>query len=209
MSDNQNHTERTERSRPDERRRREPPSGDGASKRTPSGDGASKRTPSSGETVVVQTTPTVRPTLVRLAVTVVAGVVAVAGLFSAPELLGSRARTNLALVVVQILVAIALVRLLIDYVVLLRTQYVVTDRVVRRHFSLLGRTKTKELPLTLVRSATRTQSRIEYLLGIGSIALNRGLGDVELTAVSNHERVYRAVRKQLTQEVEGRTESGT
>jgi len=159
--------------------------------------GDTGRSATDGEDVLVQTTPTVRPTLIRLVLTMGVGIVALGTLFVAPELLGSRERTNLALVVVQLLLVVAIVRLVIEYVVLQRTKYVVTDDVVCRQFSLAGRTKSKEVPLPLIRSAERTQSRFEYVLGVGSIVLNQGLGNLKLRAVPNHERVYGVVHDRL------------
>ena len=143
---------------------------------------------------LVETTPTTKPVLVRLAVTTVVGVGVLGVVFSFPSLFGGTAQANVVLLVAQLLVLIAVGKLLVELLILRRTRYVVTTEAVRRKFSLLGRTKLKEVPHGLVRSTEYSQGRVEYLLGVGSISLNQGLGDLRLTAVSRHQEVYRQIR---------------
>jgi hypothetical protein len=152
------------------------------------------------EDVVFQTTPTLRPALLRLGLTVLIGIVAIGVLATDPEMLGTRERTNLGLLLVQALLVIGVARLLIEIMILRRTHYVVTESAVRRQYSLLGRTKAKEVPYGLIRSTERTQNRIEYLLGVGSIRLNQGLGDLDLTALPDHEVVYAEIKERVEQE---------
>ncbi|WP_436902121.1 hypothetical protein [Halovenus halobia] len=144
--------------------------------------------------VLVETTPTVKPVLVRLALTIALGIVIIGAVFAAPSLFGSTEQANIALVVAQLLVLIAIAKLLVEMLILLRTRYIVTTDAVRREFSLLGRTKIKEVPHGLVRSTEYRQSRTEYILGVGSIVLNQGLGDLRFTAVPQHRAVYRQIR---------------
>jgi len=148
-------------------------------------------------TELLRTTPTLKPALFRLAVTVVVGVVVIGILFTNPELLGSVEVTNVTLVIAQVLLVIAVVRLVVEIMILRNTEYIVTDRLVTRQYSLLGRTKSREVPHDLVRSTERSQGRIEYLLDVGSVALNQGLGDLTLTYLPNHNDVYRTIREQV------------
>ena len=141
--------------------------------------------------------PTVKPALIRLGLTIFIGVAVIGVLFTTPELLGSPEVTNVALIVVQLLVVIAVVRIGIELVVLLNTEYVVTDRTVRRQYSLLARVKSREVPYDLVRSTERSQGRIEYMLGVGSVSLNQGLGDLTLSYLPEHDEVYRLIRRQV------------
>lgn len=167
-------------------------------------DGGEDRSATDGE-VLVRTRPTVKPTLARLATSLLIGVLTIAILFLAPGLVGGPEQANVALLIVQIVVVVAVARLLYEYVILRRTRYVVTGNVVRRHFSLLGRTKTREVPFQLLRSTERQQNRFEYLLGVGSIVLNQGLGDLRLQAVPDHDDVYRDIRERADASVETRT----
>jgi uncharacterized membrane protein YdbT with pleckstrin-like domain len=146
---------------------------------------------------LAESRPTIKPALARLGATVLLGVATIAVLFSTPTLLGGTERTNLALVVTQLLVVLAVGKLLAEILVLLRTRYLVTEQGVRREFSLLGRTRVKEVPYHRLRSTEREQNRIEYVLGVGSITLNQGLGDLRLTAVPDHRRLYDHIRDQL------------
>lgn len=160
-------------------------------------DGEQRDGDASDGRILRRTRPTIKPALVRLGVTLAVGAVAVAVLSLNPTLLGSVELTDITLVLVQILVFVAVVRILIDILIISNTEYVITDRLVRRSYSLFGRTKSREVPYDRVRSAERSQSRIEYFLGIGTIRLNQGLGDLTLSNLPNHENAYSLIRGQL------------
>lgn len=151
----------------------------------------------SDEEILATATPTLRPTMLRLGITLVVGVAVVVLLFSSPELLGSKDQTNLALIFVQVIVGIAVVKLLVEMLILRRTTYIVTEDSVNRQYSLLGYTKSKSIPYGLIRSTELTQNRIEYFYGVGSIALNRGLGDQKLTAVSNFNAFHQQIKNRI------------
>lgn len=143
------------------------------------------------------TTPTVKPVLLRLAVTLGVGLGIIAIIFLNPTLFGTTEVTNIALIIAQILVVIAIVRLLVKLIVLRNTEYVLTDRAVRREYQLLARSKSREVPYDLVRSHERNQGRIEYILDVGSISLNQGLGDLTLESLRDHEDVYEIIREEV------------
>lgn len=148
-------------------------------------------------TALVETTPTTKPVLIRLGLTLVVGVGVLAVIFLLPSLFESTEQANIVLVVAQLLVLVAVGKLLVELIILRRTRYIVTTEGVRREFSLLGRTKVKEVPHGLVRSTEYNQSRVEYLIGVGSIVLNQGLGDLRLTAVPRHQEVYQQIRDRV------------
>ena len=119
--------------------------------------------------VIVETQPTLKPTAIALAVVVLIGTGIIAYLYANPSLLGSVDRTEIALNLVAILMVIALVRLLLRLYVLTRTRYVLTTDAVRREYTLLYRSFSRELPLAKVRSHELRRNRTETLLGIGSV----------------------------------------
>lgn len=158
---------------------------------------ANQQPAQSPDEALVRTTPTTLPVLVRLALVLVGGGVVIGILFLNPRLLGSRANTDIALLLAQALVFIAVVRLVVDYYVLRRTKYTITTSAVKREYELLFRRESREVPFGRVRSHEFDQSRIENLLGYGSISLNKGLGSIELVNVDNPDDVYRTLREQV------------
>lgn len=148
--------------------------------------------------VVCRVKPALKPVLIRLGLVVVAAVVAIGVLFASPTLLGSRDVTNVALLVVQLLAMVALLRLLVRVFVLRQTEYVVTSDSVKRTYNLFLRSHKRQIPLDLVRSHELKQSRSESVLGHGTIRLNQGLGDLELENIPNPHEVYGAIREHTT-----------
>lgn len=140
--------------------------------------------------------PTIKPVLIRLALTVLVSVIAIGVLFSSPTLLGSRDLTNVALLVVQLLALIAVVRLVVQLLVLRRTEYVIRPESVKRSYELFLRSNEREVPFELVRSHEFNQSRTENLLGHGTITLNQGLGDLKLRNIPEPDEVYGVIRNQ-------------
>lgn len=143
-----------------------------------------------GETELLRTHPTIKPTLVRLGVALTVGVALFALLQVRPELLGSADVTGTVALVVLFLTVAVSVRYLVRIVVLRRTTYVVTDRRIEREYRLLYRTRSKGIRFDKLRSHELTQSRVQSLLGFGTIALNRGLGPIRLDDVPEPRRVY-------------------
>jgi hypothetical protein len=139
--------------------------------------------------------PTIKPALIRLGLVVLVAAIVLGVLFTNPELLGSRDVTNVALLVVQLLTLIAVVRLLVRILVLRRTKYVVKPDSVKRSYELLMRTNERQVPFDLIRSHEFNQSRTENLLGHGTITLNQGLGDLKLWNIPNPQEVYDVIRE--------------
>ena len=151
---------------------------------------------------VLETQPTLKPTIASLAGVVIAGVLVIGYLFVDPTLLGTAGRTEIAANLVMLLTLIGAARLLIRLYVLTRTRYVVTPDAVRREYSLLYKTFSRELPLAKVRSHELRRGRIETLLGIGTVAFLTGSmaqspAHLEFENVPNPERVRNRVRDLL------------
>lgn len=151
---------------------------------------------------VLETQPTLKPTIASLAGVVGAGVLVIVYLFLDPTLLGTAARTEIAANLVMLLTFAGAARLLLRLYVLTRTRYVVTPDAVRREYSLLYKTFSRELPLAKVRSHELRRGRIETLLGIGTVAFLTGSmaqspAHLEFENVPNPERVRNRVRDRL------------
>lgn len=154
------------------------------------------------QTPVLETQPTLKPTIASLAGVVIAGVLIIGYLFVDPTLLGTAGRTEIAANLVMLLTLIGAARLLLRLYVLTRTRYVVTSDAVRREYSLLYKTFSRELPLAKVRSHELRRGRIETLLGIGTVAFLTGSmaqspAHLEFENVPNPERVRNHVRDLL------------
>lgn len=151
---------------------------------------------------VLETQPTLKPTIASLVVVIGVGTALIGYLFFNPTLLGTAARTEIGVNLVLLLTAIGAARLLVRLYVLTRTRYVVTPDAIRREYSLLYKTFSRELPLTKVRSHELRRSRVETVFGIGTVAFLTGSmaqspAHLEFENVSNPERVRNRVRDLL------------
>lgn len=139
--------------------------------------------------------PTTKPVLIRLGLVVLAAIAVIGVLFTNPTLLGNRDVTNVGLLIVQLLAAIAIVRLLVRLLVLRRTEYLIKADAVSRRYALFLRTNERQVPFNLIRSHEFNQSRVESLLSHGTITLNQGLGDLKLWNIANPQEVYDVIRE--------------
>jgi hypothetical protein len=136
----------------------------------------------------IQTTPTIRPVLVWMVITVALAAAAIGYIAGNVEAVGGQDIANILVQVVGAIAVLVLVRLAIKVFVLTRTEYLVDESRIRRQYSLLMRTWEREVPAEMIRSRELRQSRIQKLLGYGTIEINRGLGDIRLENVANpHE----------------------
>jgi len=154
-----------------------------------------------GEDVAVGT-PATTLVLAYIAVTLLVGGVVGTFLYSNPELFGERGYARLAGLVVLALTVVGLVRLAIAYVVLHRTQYIVTPDSVRRQYRLAYREQSRELPLHMIRGVELSRSRTQAALGYGTISFlavgsNRGIGYVEFDNAADPEHLQSAVLELL------------
>ena len=151
---------------------------------------------------LVETHPTTKPTLAWLVATLLVGVTAIAAIMSNPDALGDRQVAEVVVNLVLLLTVIGIVRLLIRLYVLTRTRYVVTPSAIRREYELLYRTWSRELPLSMLRGHELRRSRLQTLLGLGTVAflsgsVGQGLGHLTFDHLSNPETVRDIVREAI------------
>ena len=161
-----------------------------------------------GREYPVTATPTVRPTLVWLAIVGLGGGALTGLVVSNPGFFGGTTQANVVGNAILLLTGIGLVRFLIRVYVLQRTEYVVDERSLIRRYSLLLRTWRREVPLTMVRSHQLEQGRIQKLLGYGTISVNQGLGDIRFENVRDPTAVNEVIAEQVSQAA-GRGHDGT
>jgi uncharacterized membrane protein YdbT with pleckstrin-like domain len=146
---------------------------------------------------LMRTTPTIKPELIQLAVSLVIGLSIIAVLYGNPQLLGTVEATNIALILVQIVLAILIIRIAVQIIIIRNTVYTITDRHIRREYDLLGRNESREVPYKQIRSVGYSQGIIENLLNIGSISINQGLGDLELTSIPDSDEAHDIIQRQV------------
>ncbi len=129
---------------------------------------------------VFETTPTIRPTLIWFGITVVIGGGILLYLIANPELFGERQLTDIVFWVVFLLFAAILLRFGIKMFVLTRTSYVVTTDDIRREYELVYHRHARELPIEKIRGIQFNQSRIQSLLGFGTLSFLAGGTDQSL-----------------------------
>jgi len=156
-----------------------------------------------------ETTPSTKPVLAWLALTVLAGGALVGVIVAAPGLFGGQGVAEIAGNVVLLVTAVSVVRLLVKLYILTRTRYIVTTAGVRREYTLLYRTWSRELPLRMVRGHELTRSRVETLLGVGTVEFLSGsvagsMGHLRFEALPDPE----GLREQVQGELSGRPVDG-
>lgn len=132
-----------------------------------------------------RTTPTVRPTLIWIAVTVLAVSASIAVIVANQQLLGGPNMVEIAVQVVVVIGALIMLRLAIRIFILTRTTYEVDKQRVSRKYALLMRSSEREVPIEIIRSSHLQQNRVQSLLGYGDITINEDLGAIRLDNVKN------------------------
>lgn len=133
--------------------------------------------------VLFESRPSLRPTALAALTVAVATAALAGGLFVA---LGDGAPT--AAGVVAVLGALLFVRYLGRLYVLSRTSYLVTEREIRREFSLFLVRSSREVPVHQLRGLGLSQTPLQRLLGYGSVEVlttgpERSLGFVAFESV--------------------------
>lgn len=164
---------------------------------------ASTSNRTAADEIIFEATPSTKPVMAWLAITVLAGGTLVGIIVADPDMFGGPSVAEIAANVVLLVTVIAIVRLLVKLYVLTRTRYVLTNTGVRREYTLLYRTWSRELPLGMVRGHELTRSRIETLLGLGTVEFLSGsvagsMGHLKFEALSNSENLREQVQAQLS-----------
>ncbi|WP_318569615.1 PH domain-containing protein [Salinigranum marinum] len=155
--------------------------------------------------VLFVTNPSAKPTAVKLGLTALVGLAVVGYLLSRPDLLGGPEATQIGVYVVAFVFVVAVARLLVRVYLLTRFRYVVTEDALRREYSLLYSSKSRELPLEKVRGYERTQSRVQTALNVGTVGFltaadARGIGFLAFENVPESERVQALIRRHVERE---------
>lgn len=169
---------------------------------TPEDESSSERTQTQDETLV-EATPSTKPVLAWLGLTLTIGLGLVGIILMNPTLFGDVKITEIAGNVVLLLTAIGTIRLLVKWYILTRTRYVVTTAGVRREYTLLYRTWSRELPLSMIRGHELTRSRIQTLFGVGTVEFLSGsvsgsMGHLRFDSLPNPKELRSNVQQQLS-----------
>lgn len=155
-----------------------------------------------GEQILYESGPSLRPAVVKLGAVLTVAVVVIAYVLTHPNLFGSRQNSEIGAYVVALVALVVLVRYAFQVYLLKRYRYTVTDEAVRWEYSLLYKTRSRELPFSKIRGHEYRQDRIESLLGFGTIAFlsggtNQSLGFLAFENVANPDEVRKTVREQI------------
>jgi len=154
--------------------------------------------PATGEPIL-RTAPTTRPVMVLVALTVGLAVLVSLVVVADPSLVGGGDIANVVLNVVVLLALLVLGRLVLKIWLIKRTTYTITPTSLKREYTLLYRRYEREIPVKQLRGHEFTQSRIEYLLGYGTVRMltggtDRSLGFLEFEYIDDPAEVRAALR---------------
>ena len=140
-----------------------------------------EKTSSPDDDIILQTDPTLRPTLIlMLTVILIAGVLI--GLTNTVilSLVGNETVTELITAVILILMFLILIRLIIRIIVLRQTSYIIRPNSLERETDLIFQYKSRKAPVDELRGFEYSQNTFQRLLGYGSIRLLTGGTDQSL-----------------------------
>lgn len=157
--------------------------------------------------VVYQATPTIRPVLIWFTVVLVIGGGILGYLLANPTIFGDEKLTDIVFWVVFLLVAVTLLRFAVSMFILTRTRYMVTSDDIRREYELVFRRHAREIPIEKVRGMEFNQSRIQSLLGYGTLSFlaggtNQSLGFVEFEHLPQPHSARDTIRDTIARRVE-------
>jgi len=150
-------------------------------------------------TVQYHMRPTIQPVLIALGGVVGVGLVASGGFWALSVFVGGADIANMLTTVTLFLVAVIVLRLLIKLIVLSRTHYTIRNDAFHREYDLLYRTNSREIPVHQLRGHEYSQSRIQSLLGVGTVRLmtagpNQSLEFIEFEHLRKPEYVREEIR---------------
>lgn len=128
----------------------------------------------------IETRPTIRPVLVWVFLTIFVGSALVIYISRNVEKVGGPSVAEVTMQVVAVIAILIVIRFAIRAFILTRTTYEVGENYVRREYTLLLRTRAQIVPTEVIRSIEMSQSRVQKLMGYGTISMNKGLGDIRL-----------------------------
>jgi len=152
---------------------------------------------------LIEATPSTKPVLAWLGLTLAVGLMLVGVIISNPSIFGDVKIAEIAGNIVILLTGVGVLRLLIKLYILTRTRYVVTPAGVRREYTLLYRTWSRELPLSMIRGHELTRSRIQTLFGVGTVEFLSGsvsgsMGHLRFDSLPNPNELRSKVQQQVS-----------
>jgi Bacterial membrane flanked domain. len=145
----------------------------------------------------IDTTPTLKPTAIWLLLIITLGVSIILYVYFQRDSLANPQTADILMRAIALLTLIVVIRLVIRLFILSRTRYLVDSVRITKRFDLLYRRRRQEVPLSKVRSHELRQSRIQTVLGFGTIRLNQGLGPIELENIPEPHQVYEQINRLL------------
>lgn len=175
---------------------------------TPNSTGQTESTPTDAQPApettgaVLESTPSTRPTLLKLGATVTVGLLLLGIVVTNPDWFGSEQIANVAANVVLLLTVVGVIRLVVRLYILTRTRYYVTPGSVGREYTLLYRTWSRELPLSKIRGHELTRSRVETMFGVGTVEFLSGsvagsIGHLRFDHLPNPEEMRETLQEYL------------
>lgn len=140
---------------------------------------------SRGGKILLEASPTIKPAVIKLIVVVLATVGGSGYLFTRPS-----PETQSVVPVVVALGGLVAFRYVWVALVLRRTRYLVCDDKLVREYDLLGKRNSRKVPLDQLRGTQLSRTRLESLLGVGSIqfltgGIDQSLGFVKFEHVDD------------------------
>ncbi|MCT9096010.1 PH domain-containing protein [Haloarchaeobius sp. HME9146] len=159
---------------------------------------ASAREQGLGSDAVMRVTPTTKLVLIYIGVLAVVGTGLGLYFLTNKEALGEQGYGGIAGWVIILLTVIGLIRLTIQFLVLRRTEYVLTRDSIRREYDLLYSEKSRELPISKVRGVELRRGRLQAMLGFGDVSFlaagtNRSIGYIDFENTDNPHKVREKV----------------
>jgi uncharacterized membrane protein YdbT with pleckstrin-like domain len=153
-------------------------------------------------TVLFETGPSAKPVAVKLGVVAISGAIILGYLLMSPESLGNPETTRIATYVVAIIGLLIVLRYVIRIYLLKRYRYRITEDAIQWTYTLLYRTRARELPFSQLRGYDYTQDRIQTLLGFGTVEFltggtNQSLGFLAYENVAQPEEIRHIIREQM------------
>jgi uncharacterized membrane protein YdbT with pleckstrin-like domain len=140
-----------------------------------------KKTESANDNVILQTSPTLRPTLILMVtVILIAGVLI--GLTNTVifDLIENQTIIEIISAAILVLMVLALIRLIIRTIVLRRTSYIIRPNTLERETDLIHQYTSRKAPVDELRGFEYSQNAFQRLLGYGSVRLLTGGTDQSL-----------------------------
>jgi len=145
--------------------------------------------------------PSIKVIMIKIGLTVGLAIATLSLFALNPGLVGGGDLANILLAVAAFIFALAILRLFIKAVILSKTTYIVTPSKLRLEYSLLYKSRTREIPLKQLRGMELKQDRVQAALGFGTLVfltggMNQSLGFIEFENIEGADNVRDRIRAQ-------------